>query len=365
MAYEGVLARIPGLGGYLAGQEQDEKQQMGQLQQVAQVQGILAKQQAQQEQQEMRGMLSKVSQQAGGDPAKMVPLLLQTGTPTGIKLAEGLKGLLPKPAEGFTLPAGSQRYGADGKLVAEAPMRPDRAQNQSNVARLMEEMAALPEGDPRRETYRNALRKESETPKQISPTVVMPSAPIVQTADDGTVTLYDRSGNVIKNLGKVGKPSATFEKSRELKGKTQRELQTAITELEKATADGGLIDKSTGSGAGALVDMGAAFFGSATPGAVAVGQTRPIFDLVLKMVPRFEGPQSDKDTASYKEAAGNLANPATPNPIKKEAGKEILRLMRARQGQFISKEQEGTDAPDGGAAAIPDEPPPGAVRQRR
>jgi ribonuclease Y len=52
------------------------------------------------------------------------------------------------------------------------------------------------------------------------------------------------------------------------------------------------------------------------------------------MVPRFEGPQSDKDTQSYKEAAGQLANPNLPTKIRQEAGKEILRLMKERKNQF-------------------------------
>ena len=55
------------------------------------------------------------------------------------------------------------------------------------------------------------------------------------------------------------------------------------------------------------------------------------------MVPRFEGPQSDKDTASYKEAAGQLADASLPTEIRKAAGKEVLRLMKARKGQFVNE----------------------------
>lgn len=120
-------------------------------------------------------------------------------------------------------------------------------------------------------------------------------------------------------------------------------LDRAIPELERATADNGLIDKSTGSGIGAGLDWTAGLFGKATEGSVAVGALKPIYDLVLKMVPRFEGPQSDKDTQSYREAAGDLANPNVPNERKKIAGREILRLMKARRNQFISKNMEGTD----------------------
>lgn len=168
--------------------------------------------------------------------------------------------------------------------------------------------------------------------------------PLQITDSQGNVRLYDNRGNLVKDLGGVGKASASTEKIKGAKIKLTGQLNEAITNLEEATKDGGLIDQSTGSGAGALVDMAAGFVGKATPGSIAVGRMKPIFDLVLKMVPRFEGPQSDKDTQSYKEAAGELANPAVPNERKKAAAKEILRLMKARKGQFITNDMEGTEA---------------------
>jgi len=185
----------------------------------------------------------------------------------------------------------------------------------------------------------------------------IPVTPIkVQDPDDQTKERWSnaRTGG---DLGAVmPKPlGAVEQKAANARKKMEGDLDTTISELEKATADGGLIDKSTGSGAGALVDMAAGFFGKATPGAIAAGRTAPIFDMVLKMVPRFEGPQSDKDTQSYKEAAGQLANPAVPNETKKAAGREILRLMKQRKGQFVSKDLEGTDA-DVPATGVPAAP---------
>jgi hypothetical protein len=74
------------------------------------------------------------------------------------------------------------------------------------------------------------------------------------------------------------------------------------------------------------------------PGDIAIGKLQPIADMALKMVPRFEGPQSDKDTASYKEAAGQLANASLPRDIRKAAGLQVLRLMKARKNQFVTQE---------------------------
>ena len=153
----------------------------------------------------------------------------------------------------------------------------------------------------------------------------------------GNVTQFNRFGQVIGKPGAVGKPSATFEKTAELQKQTGRDLDLAIKELTEATKDKGLIDQSTGSGAGRLVDVAAGFAGQATPGAIAIAKLKPIADMALKMVPRFEGPQSDKDTASYKEAAGQLADSSLPTEIRKQAGKEVLRLMKARKGQFVNE----------------------------
>ena len=181
-----------------------------------------------------------------------------------------------------------------------------------------------------------------------------------QTVTDsaGNVTVLDKQGNVMKQLGPIGKPSATFEKTAALQKQQTRDLSLAITELTEATKDGGLIDKSTGSGAGRLADVAAGFVGQATPGAIAIAKLKPIADIALKMVPRFEGPQSDKDTASYKEAAGQLADASLPTEIRKAAGKEVLRLMKARKGQFVNEvmanEGIGTGAPALPAGFTPD-----------
>jgi hypothetical protein len=167
----------------------------------------------------------------------------------------------------------------------------------------------------------------------------------IMNMDTGAITPSTMGGVPVK-----GKPSAFAEKTAAQKAQLQKDLATGIKELEDVTKDGGLIDQSTGSGAGRLVDVGAGFFGQATPGAIAIGKLKPIADLPLKLIPRFEGPQSDKDTTSYKEAAGQLADPTLPTKIRKEAGKTVLRLLKERQGQFVTSDMaiEGAGAAGGG-----------------
>jgi hypothetical protein len=181
------------------------------------------------------------------------------------------------------------------------------------------------------------------------------------TMSDGTLGIMNMDTGAITpaNLGGApvkGKPSAFAEKTAAQKTQLGKDLNFAITQLGDITKDGGLIDQSTGSGAGRLVDIGAGFVGQATKGAIAIGKIAPVADLVLKMVPRFEGPQSNKDTQSYKEAAGQLADPTLPTAIRKEAGKTVLRLMKERQGQFVS-----SDMATEGAAPAQIAPPAGFV----
>lgn len=174
------------------------------------------------------------------------------------------------------------------------------------------------------------------------------------TDEAGNVTHYNRYGTQIGTAQPTGKPSATFEKTKAARAQQMRDINMAIPELEAITKDGGLIDQSTGSGAGRAYDVAAGFFGQAPEGAIAIGKLKPIADMALKMVPRFEGPQSDKDTQSYKEAAGQLADPTLPTIIRKNAGKEVLRIMKARKGQFASAEMaaEGV-SPSGVDASNP------------
>lgn len=175
--------------------------------------------------------------------------------------------------------------------------------------------------------------------------------------EDGTVTNFNKFGEVIGTVKGAGKQSATYAKTQAQKKTLGNDLSVAISELSEITKDGGLIDQSTGSYIGKGVDLSYRAIGKATPGDIAAGKLAPIADLVLKMVPRFEGPQSDKDTASYKQAAGQLSDAGLPTEIRKEAGKEILRLMKNRKNQFITSDMaSGNTATPAGVA-----PPEGFV----
>jgi hypothetical protein len=178
------------------------------------------------------------------------------------------------------------------------------------------------------------------------------SAGQVLTDATGNVTVLDKQGNVMKQLGSIGKPSATFEKTQALQKQQSKDLDLAIKEIGDAIKPGGMLEKSTASGAGKLRDAAGNFIGYATEGSINAASLKPIADLGLKMVPRFEGPQSDKDTASYIQASGQLANESLPVATRRAAGETVVRLMKARKGQFVNQTM-ATEGIGAGAPALP------------
>lgn len=161
----------------------------------------------------------------------------------------------------------------------------------------------------------------------------------------GNVTFYNKFGEKLKTEKGAGKPSATFERAKATREQTQRDLSGALATLKEVVKPGGLIEQSTGSGAGRAFDIAAGFIGEAPQGAIAIGKLQPLADQILKLVPRFEGPQSDKDTQSYKEAAGQLANPTLPREIRKAAANTLIGLFEKRKNQFTTA---GAEAETGG-----------------
>jgi hypothetical protein len=248
------------------------------------------------------------------------------------------------------------KYGPPEKVLAALQGSADRAAQRETTLQLGREriQAKLDsdlrdaKNDKEREEARIEARKElAKLTSSLAASLKTPPAPSLTTIvnpdnPNETITVdarvYKGGGRGAEGVIGLGKPSATQEKASLLKAQMGKDIDFAITELTSVTKEGGLIDQSTGSGAGRLTDIGAGFFGQATPGAIAIGKLKPIQDLVLKMIPRFEGPQSDKDTQSYKEAAGQLADPTLPTKIRKEAGKTVLRLMQSRKNQFVSPE---------------------------
>ena len=302
---------------------------------------------------------SEMAQTQQRRAAETASLATAAKTQLSIKQEEQLRDELSKLPEGATqeqILGVVTKYGSPDKVLAALQGSADRAAQREAMLTLgREKIQAKLESDLRdakndkeKEEARIQARKDlAQLTASLAASLKTPPAPSLTTIvnpdnPNETITVdarvYKGGGKGAEGVIGAGKPSAAQEKASLLKAQMGKDIDFAITELTNVTKEGGLIDQSTGSGAGRLADIGAGFFGQATEGAIAIGKLKPIQDLVLKMIPRFEGPQSDKDTQSYKEAAGQLADPTLPTKIRKEAGKTVLRLMQSRKNQFVSPE---------------------------
>lgn len=167
-----------------------------------------------------------------------------------------------------------------------------------------------------------------------------------ETAADGTVRMYNKFGELLKTEKGAGKPSGAFERARGTRETTSRDLSSALSTLKEVVKPGGLIEQSTGSLFGKGVDIAARTIGKATQGDIAIGKLQVLSDQILKLVPRFEGPQSDKDTQTYREAAGQLADGTLPNEIRKAAAETLIDLYTKRQNQFTISGAEAQSSGD-------------------
>jgi hypothetical protein len=298
--------------------------------------------------------------------------LLLVDDPRAAAAVQSLNAEIALASKVNTAAPGSAILDSQGRIVGNVP------EATSADVRTMKELG-YPLTQAGYAAFRDAQRQEriltpAEEAQKIrianaSRAPLQPVAPTITTIEDpnkpGSFLQVDArtyQGGGAGSPGVIGgaRPSATAEKLTLQRTQMGKDLGFAITQLSDITKEGGLIDQSTGSGAGRLVDIGARFVGKAMPGDIAIGQIAPIADLVLKMVPRFEGPQSNKDTQSYKEAAGQLADASLPPKIRKEAGKTVLRIMTERKNQFVT-----TDMAAEGAGAAQIAPPAGFVPDQR
>jgi hypothetical protein len=124
-------------------------------------------------------------------------------------------------------------------------------------------------------------------------------------------------------------------------GQRDRDALNTLDLLDQAEA---LLPKSTSGGAEALVSDIAAYFGHTTEGRAKIAALAPIAAKLVGYVPRFEGPQSDRDVQLYRDAAGDLANPNKP------VGERIAALQQMRA---LSLKYAGSMGSGGGGQAAP------------
>lgn len=93
---------------------------------------------------------------------------------------------------------------------------------------------------------------------------------------------------------------------------------------------------ATSSGAGAMADQAMGFAGVSTKGADAATALETVSGWMTSNVPRFEGPQSDKDTATYRTMAGLVGDRTKPMSTRLKALETVEALMQPYSGNRTS-----------------------------
>lgn len=146
----------------------------------------------------------------------------------------------------------------------------------------------------------------------------------------------------------------------DLPGASQKvtDAQDVLSILEMAAP---LIEKSTGSYAGAAIDQGARLFGISTEGAKAAASLKALQGTLVSKMPKMSGPQSDKDVQLYKEMAGQIGDPTIPAELKM-AAMDTIRQINEKYAGIQSRPAAASGAPSGGAAPAKAPPPVGTIR---
>lgn len=154
-------------------------------------------------------------------------------------------------------------------------------------------------------------------------------------AYDGSITpATDTEGNHISKNTK-----STVELRKE--GERLQKMETVLKQAED------LIEGSTHSGLGSATDATAGFFGKSTTGADKLAALKSLQSALIMMMPRMEGPQSDKDVQLYREMAGRLGEPI-PVSQRREAIKAIRDLNeKYAEIQGISQNRNQSPAVNG------------------
>ncbi len=137
------------------------------------------------------------------------------------------------------------------------------------------------------------------------------------TYPDGTAApAKDKQGNDIFNN------KTNVEAQGKAREETQRieKLKILIPEIKT------LLSNATGSRTGAAIDATARAFGRSTQGNQTTAQLKTLSGQMVSMMPRMEGPQSDKDVEMYKEMAGNIGDPTKTRAERLAALQTIERI---------------------------------------
>ncbi|TFH81812.1 hypothetical protein [Pseudomonas kribbensis] len=106
-----------------------------------------------------------------------------------------------------------------------------------------------------------------------------------------------------------------------------------------------ILPNATASGLGAKRDEANRFFGRTTPEAQNAAKLSAIGGNMLMMMPRMEGPQSDRDVENYKLMVGKIGDPTIPAAERSAAMDALEEIVARNTGQAPAQQQPVSAAP--------------------
>lgn len=214
-----------------------------------------------------------------------------------------------------------------------------RTNNQSNVnserSALIQQFGITEQGRRADQQIEYNLQKQELANKQAK--LQSFGGKVYMVYKDGTAApAIDAQGNQITDT----KVDPTIQ--RDIRNEKVRinKLNAILPEAEK------LLQNATGSRTGAALDSGARLFGYSTEGAKTTAQLEVLSGQLVSMMPRMEGPQSDKDVAMYKQMAGNIADP-TKTVAERQAALKTIRRMTQKAESDLAKSEKQAGQPSG------------------
>lgn len=153
--------------------------------------------------------------------------------------------------------------------------------------------------------------------------------------NQGNAVRVNKLTGAVEPLGPIGRQDAAITKKEQEAASQQGSSQDALGDIANAKK---LLPNSTGSGIGAGIDMLYRGVGATNEGMKANRQLKVISGRLTATVPRFEGPQSDKDIMAYKEQAADVGNESLTTSERLEALKQV-ELMHRRVLQNAPRTQ--------------------------
>lgn len=118
------------------------------------------------------------------------------------------------------------------------------------------------------------------------------------------------------------------------RGKQGPQSERALDLIAQAET---LLPDATGSYAGAALDEASRAFGATTAGAQANAQLKVLQGHLMFQQPRMEGPQSDKDTALYRQMVGDIGDQTIP-VAQRQAALKTIRSLHEKYAGVAPKE---------------------------